>query len=290
MVRRSHRRGTASRRATRWASPELARQQLRPTIPMARIRTIKPEFWGDEKMAALDALTRLVFLGLISLADDQGRLLDNVKFLDGQLFPVSDDSCAEPLDTLAVLCRIKRYTSESGQRLIQILNWHRHQKVDKPSKYSLPAPHGWSDDRSPLPRESVAMDSREPLAPTSDLRPRTSDRRPPDRRGEGMLIFAELLSTRVETRTAQMEVRYNLPVPIVESAPEPVRLALQAIGGPYAFANADGDRQSVLRGQFATAYAAAMDAGVRSGIGSPLTRSMEPLRSDPRDRRSGSQQ
>lgn len=246
---------------------------------MARIRTIKPEFWGDEKMAALDALTRLVFLGLISLADDRGRLLDNVKFLDGQLFPVSDDSCAEALDTLAHLSRIKRYTSESGQSLIQIVNWHRHQKVDKPSKYALPAPPGWLDEPSPLPRESVATGSRESLAPTLDLRPRTSDQRSANRRGEGILIAASLFAKRVESRTAQMQVRYNIPIPIIESAPEPVRLALEAIGGPHELANADDRRQPVLRGQFATAYAAAVDACDGSGIRKLLSGSKMPLRS-----------
>lgn len=236
---------------------------------MARIRTIKPEFWGDEKLASLPALTRLVFLGLISLADDQGRLLDNVKFLDGQLFPSSDDSCAGSLDTLAALFRIKRYTSDSGQPLIQILNWHKHQKVDKPAKYSLPAPAGWSYDNSRLTREAPATDSRETLAPTYDLRPTTSDPRSPDRRGEGMLIFADLLSQRVETRTERAEVRHSIPKSVIESAAGPVRLALGAIGGASALANADGDRQSVLRGQFATAYAAAVGATGVTGGGAP---------------------
>jgi hypothetical protein len=242
---------------------------------MARIRTIKPEFWGDEKMAALDPLTRLVFLGLISLADDRGRLLDNLKFLDGQLFPVSDESCAKPLDTLAALLRIQRYTSESGQSLIQIVNWGRHQKVDKPSKYSLPAPPGRSDLSSRDTREVLATDSRETRAPTYDLRPTTSDRRSSDRRGEGILIAAELLSKRIESRTGRGEVRYNIPIPIVESMPEPVRRALKAIGGPYEFANADEKRRSVLLGQFATAYAAAVSACEGSGPGTEKRRSTD---------------
>src|SRR5688500_18266443 len=68
---------------------------------MPRIRTLKPEFWQDEKLALLDPLTRLVYLGLVSQADDAGRLLDNVKYLDGLLFPYTDDTCADALDTLA---------------------------------------------------------------------------------------------------------------------------------------------------------------------------------------------
>ena len=48
---------------------------------MARIRTIKPEFWTDEKLAPLSPICRLTFLGLVSMADDAGRL--NAKQLRG---------------------------------------------------------------------------------------------------------------------------------------------------------------------------------------------------------------
>lgn len=106
---------------------------------MARIRTIKPEFWSDEKLSILDPLTRLVYLGLISQADDAGRLVDGVKQLDGMLFPSTDDTCRESLEILARLSRILRYVAPSGQHLIQIVNWH-HQKIAHPSEYVLPAP------------------------------------------------------------------------------------------------------------------------------------------------------
>lgn len=152
---------------------------------MARIRTIKPEFWTDEKMSLLDVTTRLVFLGIISLADDAGRLVDNVKLLDGQLFPNTDDSCRDALDTLARMGRILRYRSESGQGLIQVVRWEAHQKVDKPSKYVLPAPSDAAiaqavaesavaeDSRDN--REDVASDARESRVPTLDRGPTTGD-------------------------------------------------------------------------------------------------------------------
>jgi len=50
---------------------------------MRRIRTIKPEMFEDEKLSKLPPITRFVFVGLISLADDYGRLVDNVKQIDG---------------------------------------------------------------------------------------------------------------------------------------------------------------------------------------------------------------
>lgn len=159
---------------------------------MARIRTIKPEFWGDEKMSRLDPITRLVYLGLISLADDAGRLLDNVKTLDGLLFPNTNDTCREALDTLARLSRITRYRVASGQSLIQIARWKDHQQVDRPSKYVLPGPEQAVEtepvaapDVTPRvakdsrdTRENGAQQSRDSRAPILDLGPRTMDHGP----------------------------------------------------------------------------------------------------------------
>src|SRR5690606_24725897 len=106
---------------------------------MARIRSIKPEFWQDEKLSCQSALTRLVFIGLISQADDAGRLVDTPKLLDGLLFPETDDTCKEALATLAELGVIRRGTTASGQKVIQITNWEKHQKIDKPNpKMALP--------------------------------------------------------------------------------------------------------------------------------------------------------
>jgi hypothetical protein len=149
-----------------------------------RIRTIKPEIWSDEKLAPLDPRTRLVFIGLISLAVDAGRLVDSLRQLDGMLFPFTEDTCADSLDSLARLRRIERYRSASGQDLIQIANWDRHQRVDKPSRYTLPGPgEGASSEglirASGDPRETVASDSRDPIAPTPDRGSTTSDHRPP---------------------------------------------------------------------------------------------------------------
>ncbi len=152
--------------------------------PMARIRTLKPEFWPDEKLAPLDPIHRLVFLGLISQADDAGRLVDSVRLLNGLLFPCTEDDCGESLETLARLSRIVRYWSESGQRLIQVANWTRHQRVDNPSKYNLPGPtpedlelQGLTDP-SLEPRESLARTARDPSVPIIDPIPSTTTSSP----------------------------------------------------------------------------------------------------------------
>lgn len=127
---------------------------------MPRIRTVKPEFWGDEKMAPMDPVTRLVFLGLISMADDLGRLLDSVKQVDAFIFPATDHSAREALANLSRTGRIQRGKTASGQDIIQLVNW-RHQKVDHPNlKAALPPIAQQLTKRSRAPRERFARDSR----------------------------------------------------------------------------------------------------------------------------------
>lgn len=106
---------------------------------MARIRTIKPEFWSDEKLSPLPIIDRLVFLALMCLADDAGRLVDNVKMLNGQIFSFTEDDVSRSLEVLASIGRIERGNTASGQAVIQVVNWNKHQRIDKPNlKGALP--------------------------------------------------------------------------------------------------------------------------------------------------------
>jgi hypothetical protein len=56
-----------------------------------RIRTVKPEFWTNEKMAALPDFTRLVALALLNYADDHGYFWANSLMMRGALFPFEDE-------------------------------------------------------------------------------------------------------------------------------------------------------------------------------------------------------
>lgn len=151
-----------------------------------RIRTIKPEFWGDEKLSRMPTETRLLYIALWSIADDFGRLLDSVPMIVGIMHPfASDDEVAkhsrdtrESLARLSDSGRIVRGVTASGQQIIQIVRWD-HQKVDKPSRRTaLPEivmSSGVGDSRESLAKHS--RDPRENLAKVSrsDLVPRTLD-------------------------------------------------------------------------------------------------------------------
>lgn len=93
---------------------------------MARIRTIKPDFFLDEDLAKLSASHRLAFIGLWTQADREGRLEDRPKMLEAVLFPWDE------VDFEAILCDLSpkflhRYET-GGKRYIQIVQFAKHQR------------------------------------------------------------------------------------------------------------------------------------------------------------------
>jgi hypothetical protein len=126
---------------------------------MARIRTIKPEFWSSPHMARLDLAERLLFIALWNYADDYGRGPANPKELAGFAFPhdekVDSEETRRMLGGLSDESLIDLYTV-SGRSYYAVVNWERHQKVDKRSQPRHPSP----DQADPDPPER--SDQREP--------------------------------------------------------------------------------------------------------------------------------
>ena len=120
---------------------------------MARIRTIKPEFWTNEKVMASTRNSRLLFIGLWNYADDAGRLIDSAKTIKAQIFPGDDDVCSEMvrgmLCDLASNGLLQNYEVD-GKAYLQITGWD-HQRIDKPRPSKLPPPNSTNDRRSVAP-------------------------------------------------------------------------------------------------------------------------------------------
>lgn len=101
---------------------------------MARARLLKPDFFLDEDLAKLPAEARLLFAGLWTLADRDGRLEDRPGRIRAQLFPYDPDCNIVGLLTALGRPRehssrgfIVRYETE-GRRYIQIVNFKAHQR------------------------------------------------------------------------------------------------------------------------------------------------------------------
>ncbi len=130
---------------------------------MARIRTIKPEFPQSESMGRVSRESRLCFILLFTLADDAGRLRGNSRMLASLLFPYDDDAKKHIESWLTELEREKcicRYTIDDDQ-YIQINQWLKHQKIDKPTASKIPPPPDSAESSRMLanPRELSSEDS-----------------------------------------------------------------------------------------------------------------------------------
>ena len=62
---------------------------------MARRRMIDPNIWQSEDVAELSMFARLLLIGLISNADDEGRGKANPVFLKSTIFPYDEISIEE---------------------------------------------------------------------------------------------------------------------------------------------------------------------------------------------------
>lgn len=106
---------------------------------MARARNIKPGFFTNEDLVELDFAARLLFIGLWTEADREGRLEDRPKRLKMSIFPGDNVDVDQMLAALAKRGFIRRY-SVGEQCLIQVVNWSRHQNPHHTEKASvLPA-------------------------------------------------------------------------------------------------------------------------------------------------------
>lgn len=108
---------------------------------MARIRSIKPDFWTSEQVMECSPIARLMFIGMWNFADDHGRLPSAPKTIKAQIFPADDidsKNVRRMIDELASNGLVQVYVVDEKEYLF-ITGWH-HQKIDKrqPPKYPEP--------------------------------------------------------------------------------------------------------------------------------------------------------
>lgn len=101
---------------------------------MARIRTIKPEFWANEQVMECSPMARLLFIGLWNFCDDGGNHPASAKTIKAEIFPGDDIASTDIqllLDELASNLLIELYTAQD-KSFWHVTGW-RHQKIDKPT-------------------------------------------------------------------------------------------------------------------------------------------------------------
>jgi hypothetical protein len=109
---------------------------------MARQRFIWPSIWVSENFMELNYKERLLFIGIFSLADDEGRIKANTKSLKASIFP-GDDIKLEEVESCIINLHnsgsILLYNSEVG-RIACLPNWNDFQKPKYPKPSKLPPP------------------------------------------------------------------------------------------------------------------------------------------------------
>ncbi|MFF5473386.1 hypothetical protein [Streptomyces achromogenes] len=129
---------------------------------MARIRSIKPEFFTSLTIAEQPLSARLTFIGLWTYVDDNGVGLADPRLIRAAIWPLEEtpdilQRTREDLQSLHTAHLITLYEA-SGKRLVAISNWSEHQKVSHPRKPRFPRP----EEVIPHQHTPPDLDSRNP--------------------------------------------------------------------------------------------------------------------------------
>jgi len=119
---------------------------------MARIRTVKPEFWTSEQVMECSPNARLLFIGMWNFCDDAGIHPASERTLKAEVFPGDDITTSNVrrwIDELLSNGLLFEYSAEN--RLYwQVTGW-KHQRIDRPH-FKFPKPN---DEQSEMDLRSI---------------------------------------------------------------------------------------------------------------------------------------
>lgn len=110
-------------------------------------RMLDSSVWANENFASLPPMARLLLIGVINLADDQGRMKAHPVYLRSQIFPYDDvdaESMTTWLTTLAAHETVALYEVD-GKQYLQLLNWWKYQTPSFAAPSQYPRIAGWQD-------------------------------------------------------------------------------------------------------------------------------------------------
>lgn len=104
---------------------------------MARIRTVKPDFWTDAAVGECSVSARLLLIASLNFSDDYGGLDRSAKQLKAQAFPYDNIDC-EPLVQELIRNGLFVEYEVDGRLYLHIKGFRKHQKVENPAKPRIP--------------------------------------------------------------------------------------------------------------------------------------------------------
>lgn len=99
---------------------------------------IKADFWADEKIGKLSDRAKLLFIGCWTFADDSGVCRANDVYLRNNIFPYDEGvtlyQIKEALQEL-INSGVVVVSEYSGELYLYIVNFKKHQVINKPSAF-----------------------------------------------------------------------------------------------------------------------------------------------------------
>ena len=155
---------------------------------MARIRTIKPDFFRHEELFELECETgmpiRVAFAGLWTAADKEGRFEWKPRMLKLDCLPYDEIDFSRVLDALWTRGFIERYIVQ-GVEYGFIPSWKEHQFINNREK----------DSELPIPNENNTL-TREPRVNDASATPQSNfqgegERKGKEGEGKGTVVRAD---------------------------------------------------------------------------------------------------
>ena len=194
-----------------------------------RIRTIKPEFWQHPVMSRLPYDTRILALGLLNLADDEGYFSADTDYIRGAvLFREDSSNVRRMLDELSrsgwiTLC------GTAERPIGRVVHFRKHQRVDRPQpsrlkQYALD--ESSTNDRRALDDQSTQEQGKEsntPIVPKGDENPEPPAEEKPETLLRAMALFRMRPATPLD-RSSRRAWKLAAPAVAATSAAEWSRL------------------------------------------------------------------
>ena len=132
---------------------------------MARRRLIDPGVWCSGHFKRLNNRQRLLWIGLISMSDDEGKFKAEPAVIRSSVFPfdhISPKVISSDLQKIEEEGLIKRYEVD-GDVYGRIVKWTKYQKPSHPTPSKIPDPRGTSisgTSHEALRRSSRSIDDQ----------------------------------------------------------------------------------------------------------------------------------
>ena len=182
---------------------------------MARIRTIKPEFFTSEDIVCLSPLARLLYIALWCEADRDGRLSWKPKTFKMRYFPGDSANIDKLCDELRKYCLVMVYIV-NDQYYAFIPTFHAHQHINpREAKSQLPEP------------PSNVNTTRE--ARVSDASARVSDAQV-GREGKGREIYARPSDVSEQVWVDYTTLRKTKKAPVTKTVIDGVKEEASKVG------------------------------------------------------------